>query len=621
MRLPKISLWSPDIKFDNLILFAQLLEEMLYDYTIDTYKSPFSNPHSLLMELSLTIAEEQNRNKDLKNSDSVKAIRDELLNKISNDPVSIKLLNTHGEKKCKMLFNVIKNVKNFYELSALIEPILNLFETDNKYFETLKSELISTITNPEGDKNTISVLSRNFVSELITIGFSSQYIYHKTEDYFFSDTQRFTTVAEIENYLMDFFNFFNLEEKKWTIIVRGSNTFEKIAPIFNAKWIEITRNKPDTHTGLELEARFLNGTLRESKSRCPFFIIFTDIVAYDINSAKLKAEQYLTLLNSYIKFTTHHLELFWDPTVLGYSLENLPELSRHPVSSLAKIPRFKYFQWFEIKNLTDKQITDILALHLPKLYANLDNDARYSFYKSMTFHTAATRSKEIENQFLNVWIALETLLPISPEDTIFVKFKTSFEPILSIGYCEKLIRDFQKNFSFYTNNDYSDFYSLLPPICNDFNDTEKCAAIITTQNEEIDTLLSKKIGRNPLFFLRIHELREKFSTADQIKREISQHQSRISWHLQRMYRVRNKITHKGEKIQNINYLTENLNSYYHVIVEHIDTCASEFHHLNNIEAVLAYCNVAYTSYQDTLDSLKGNRCDVSNLQILLFNIK
>jgi hypothetical protein len=619
MRSPKLSLWSSDQKFDNLILFAQLLEEMLYDYTIDSYKSPFSNPHSLLTELAQTINEERNRNKDLKNSDSVKALRDELLNKMSKDPISKKILNTHGEKNFDTLLKSIKEAKNFFDLFALIEPLIILFNEDNQYFEILKSELFRRITTPSEDKSEFSLLSREFVSELITIGFSQQFIYHKTEDYFFEDINRFSNAEKINQYLTDFFNFFQIEEKKWRIIIRGKKTFEKIAPIFSTENVKITKEKPLVQTGLDLEIRFINGMLKESKRNYPYFIIYNEIEAFDINSAKQKAEQYLTLLNSYIKFTTYHLELRWDPAILVISSENIPEISKPPVSSLAKIPRFKYFYWNELKLLKDTQISDMIASHLPQLYANLNDNGKYSFYKSMTFHNAATKSKESENQFLNIWIALETLLPISPEDTIFPKFKSSFEPILSTGYCDKLIRDFYKNIGFYLNNDYSKCYSLLPEDCAEFNDIEKCAAIIVSNDEKIQNFLKERIGRNPLFFLRLQELKKLFLTAKTIKEGISEHENRIKWHMQRMYRVRNKITHKGEKIQNIKYLTENLNSYYHVVVEHIDKCASEYNNLKNIESILAYCNISYTTYYQYLDSLKENECNNSNLRMLLFN--
>ena len=57
MKYPNLNKWKYNPRLEGLLFFAQLVEELLFDYTIDVYKVPAMNSHGLSDELCQTISE------------------------------------------------------------------------------------------------------------------------------------------------------------------------------------------------------------------------------------------------------------------------------------------------------------------------------------------------------------------------------------------------------------------------------------------------------------------------------------------------------------------------------------------------------------------------------------
>src|SRR5690349_4345344 len=55
MRKPTVDHWSTDSSLDGLLLFAQLLEELTFDYSYESFKAPALNARSISRELEHAI--------------------------------------------------------------------------------------------------------------------------------------------------------------------------------------------------------------------------------------------------------------------------------------------------------------------------------------------------------------------------------------------------------------------------------------------------------------------------------------------------------------------------------------------------------------------------------------
>ena len=104
-----------------------------------------------------------------------------------------------------------------------------------------------------------------------------------------------------------------------------------------------------------------------------------------------------------------------------------------------------------------------------------------------------------------------------------------------------------------------------------------------------------------------------------IKKSIDEHQQRIEWHLERMYRTRNLITHKGEPIEIIDQLIENLQSYYHLIIDQIEEIAYKNDHIRSIESIIEIIKLEYISYISNLGDKSVKEINFENYRMFLFD--
>ncbi|HDR1892148.1 TPA: hypothetical protein QB628_000993, partial [Pasteurella multocida] len=93
---------------NNFVFFAQLLEEMLFDYTLDTYKPSILNIHSLIEEALEVINEVENGN--IK-SPNISHVLDELISNLEKDIIAQNLI-TLPKNEINSLLKNQENRKN-----------------------------------------------------------------------------------------------------------------------------------------------------------------------------------------------------------------------------------------------------------------------------------------------------------------------------------------------------------------------------------------------------------------------------------------------------------------------------------------------------------------------------
>ena len=175
MKLPKLRFWSQDEKLDGLIFFAQSIDEMLFHFSIDSYKSPVCNVHSLLEELTQSLNEAEKMNLE-KNGNVVytKPIREEFLNKIDTDFVAKRILETrYGKNGYSKILHDLNHWTNNEEYLIFIESLNSLF--GEEYFNEIKTQLHDSIN--KCNYSEIQALCLAFIPELILQTYSPEFIY------------------------------------------------------------------------------------------------------------------------------------------------------------------------------------------------------------------------------------------------------------------------------------------------------------------------------------------------------------------------------------------------------------------------------------------------------------
>ena len=68
--------------------------------------------------------------------------------------------------------------------------------------------------------------------------------------------------------------------------------------------------------------------------------------------------------------------------------------------------------------------------------------------------------------------------------------------------------------------------------------------------------------------------------------ELNRYSQRLTWHIQRLYRIRNSIIHSGEADENLKVLVKNLHSYVDEIILEIMNRLTQKNSLGSISNVL-----------------------------------
>ena len=118
MRYRKTEKWDNVKQSENLLFFAQIFDELFFDYSLDTYK-PSSMNTSLLCEEALEVIEEINKG-NIK-APNLKHVIEELSDNLSRDRVAKELLSLELKQINSVLLEPNKPVE---EKKTVIELIL-----------------------------------------------------------------------------------------------------------------------------------------------------------------------------------------------------------------------------------------------------------------------------------------------------------------------------------------------------------------------------------------------------------------------------------------------------------------------------------------------------------------
>jgi len=403
--MTKLSLenWKTDDNLDGLLFFAQIIEEMASRYTLDTYKAPVFNSHSLCDEI-IDVSEEIGQG--FLHEKGIIPIKEELIWNLQNDPVAKHILGYRYHS----IIDELKESDNQKRLIAIVRPIQNLLE--KKYFAELKNQIIATIKNPK-DKEAILNLSKIYISELLFYGYSQEFLHQMIMQSFFS-TQKITSITQIEQFL----NKFTFEKKSYDVYFKGDNKFyylNELSSIFN---FEISDEAITPRKGRSEEKDFF-----KIYPEYPLNIIFKNFEALDPFDAKIGCELLLINLKDLGAFSTHKEKLNWFYQALIYSENDFVTI----VGNYSPMFKIKDLDIDNFKVNIDEDIS---------FFVNFNNTSRYFIMNSFNLHSIAIDSKNSVNQLLNLWTALETLLP----PLMFVRtiFSSKIHPEINFRFIERI---------------------------------------------------------------------------------------------------------------------------------------------------------------------------------------
>lgn len=580
MKYRHLHKWGEYKNNKNLVFFAQIMEELLFDFSLDTYKPSAMNSSLLCKEALETFDEIDKGNIAAPN---LQHVLDEFCDNLDKDIVSKLLLEIDLDEIKAVLKdrgNGKKRIITSHDKKILLE-LLQKQLTINKYKKKTEELLISVISSEENLKD-VRALARNYVTTLKNIGYSHEYIKQKFFKYFYN-LKESNTNKNIEIFL----SIFDGIKKTYITVCKGTDLFEDIIIADKAKnnmILDVIVQKQ-----LNKEYENISDFNIENNEK---YIYVKDIKAMDHISAKNISENYLKRISSIFS-------LFHHKKNLTFSKKCIVEDSKNNCS-------YRINQSINVMH----KCVDSRLKPAAKKFAKIISEVKFSkeslqkFLRSSELHSLALNSESNENKIINLWIALESLIPFTKDKEIsnIENIIEHIMPCLCIIYYPRLYFRFYSDLFIWNKG----FMKNLIKDIDGQDSYEKVLKIISlSRYEKKREEIKNKFGDYYLMKDRFEFFSHLFSNSENLKKGIENHKKRLEWQIRRIYRARNLIVHSGITPDYVEILITNLHDYLDIIFQTLIMLVIEPNKIDSIEQGFKYTQLSYSEFIKSLSKKRN----------------
>jgi len=584
MKFRSLHKWDNKEDCVSLIYVAQLIDELLFDFTLDTYKPSAMNTSLLVTEALVTIK--------AIDSGSVKKpnlphILTELCENLKKDEVAKSLLSVD-------LSGILKTLQNpkstDQSIATTIELLLN--QIPLTAYKTRNERLLISEVTGSGEFSKLRSLARSYVTTLLNFGYSHKYIHDVSRQFFFYSSDRIGSNEAINDYI----SIFSSKKDKYQILYRVPmhlNSFEK-----SAKRLGIIFPKDITEFADGIKSHSFNLGSKD------VYLLFGEIEGKDPYVAKSKSDYGLELFQTLVGLY-HHKESpakIVECLVFDRSKDTCRKVSRS-INPMHKCADSKI-------GVASKKLSEFMSSF------SMKNESFRKFNRSAELHALALSSESRENQMINLWIALESLIPNKPEEEKSSQIQhiiSSMLPFLNLSYINKIVLRFYKDL---WNWDSKLARGLLKKIDAEGYLMKIMHFFCLSKYQNLRTELEKSTKDFHLFKDRFEYIQYVLSSPANLAIALDGHTRRIEWQIRRIYRARNLIVHDGKTPSYTDVLIENTHDYLDSIMNKLMSLASTEDTVNSIDQGFKMMELNYSSYYAAL-SQKGIQFNDNNINDLL----
>lgn len=173
-------------------------------------------------------------------------------------------------------------------------------------------------------------------------------------------------------------------------------------------------------------------------------------------------------------------------------------------------------------------------------------------------YSLSVESLSTETKFTNLWSALESLLITGHHESNVEHIKKIVPSAVCSEYFQRLLLNFLKDCyraDVLVEYNGEKVNTSSPSI----QDIKKVYSLLT--DEVLVDIFKNEIEDYTLLKQRVIELSYDLSNSKTFKESISNHFNNLTWHIQRLYRVRNNLVHAARTEKDISLLIEHLHFY------------------------------------------------------------
>jgi hypothetical protein len=585
MRFRNLNKWDDPAGCTPLIYFAQLLDEMLFDFSLDTYKASVMHTGLLCREAIQTIKNVEQGNIKEPNVWHVTA---ELLANFEKDTVALALT----PLPISAFQAALKNTKTpLKELTTILE-LLSLQLSTNAYRQKTE-ELLAIEVTGSGRVSQLRRLARSYVTALIADGFTSTHLRKVMHEFFYFGANRIGSNDAIH----DYFALFPAKPRAFTVVFRLHDVFEHMAEAFTPLDIKIARSLP-SEINLSQYPTFAAGT--DAK----LYGIVSNIEALDVHGARQTSENRIKLCSTLISLFHHKENPRWQPECVVIDNENKAyKLIRSPINSMHKC-----------SDLLQPVASKRLRLLMSEF--SLEKNSFSKFVRSAELHSMALGSDAKENQILNLWISLESLVPSETKSDAASNIEhivKSIVPFLNIEYFERLLKNLGKDMLRWNGFVTKRALRSVPGQ----KLTDKLVKLLALSEFDAERIaLEAEFKDYHLLRDRFEHFRGVFSSPKKVVEALDSHRLRLEWQIRRIYRARNIIVHSGQTPPYTRALIEHAHDYLDSVLSTLVKLASRPKTVNSVAQGFKHVELKYEIYYKNLTT-KNIVFNAANIETLV----
>lgn len=571
-----ISHWTIDDSNGKkgLLLFSQALEELLAIHSHDSHKVPVLNFHFICHEIIQVLALIEDNVLDRGNLIPLFA---EMKILFQNDSIAQEILG----KDITNLF-ACKNSKGEYDRNPLkidsakdvdaaipvikrgTRFVIDELERKDQYYKKLTQDIKQRVSECGNDllkMDEIYNRTRIFASELINRGFNQSYIYDCIIQVFFDPGKSVSSLETID----EFFKCFSSSDNKYCIYL----------PLNSLKQKQALDDYGIFKTAENVYEMFDPTVPYVLKFECDS----TD--PYQAREVTLTLINFCLSINQFIK----HNKYDYNPKYAEIVDKEKQSVTfiRKPVPPISR----------ENTNSEELQVNDLLE-SCSGLGAGV--------FQVLQLHSSAMISKNTDNQIINLWTAIEVVIPVARKDSLSRINQISNVLTAGLG-CNYFSTLSQQLFLDIKSVDES-ASSQIERISIEGKQSDKMLAVLILPKYQstYDIVLDTITDSSPLLACRMYRYKSLWSTTQSIKKVYESHEKRLAQQIMRIYRTRNMLVHDGTTLVYADYVLQNLHYY-------VDSF---------IRFLYKYFNLGYNSISTIIDAVLFQEC--TYLQSLSENV-
>ncbi len=559
------------------IVFYQVWKELTEKKTFDTYQFKSMNIINGIQEVI------ENINHYLSGGSKSKLTLDisiqELQKIIKNDYV---LRTDKVSVKNQLLSKLSKKPDTDYKLKALRSHLNFFLKEISSWYDKLLIDNICKCVGRNSIKEYIAMTSI-FISRSCDLGWSVNALSRKVDQLTMDDSR------SPEELLKAFLSKINNAKKQHYIVLvpfrlkvtpaAGKTKEETVAYVYTKFDIFNIKVK----SNLTIKEDYYNIDITKLNDNNKYIEISVD--AFDSYNASHIANEKLSTATSMLRFfSTIEPWSTNDSSFITFNTD-YPKTEVHSASDI-----YGTYDYLEGSSIVYQKTEQLL-----KKSSN-NNDFFQRLITSFSYANLSKLSISLEEKYINMWIALESITKTETNDSIIGSIMENIPNAVCQRYIYRIVRNFiedclrcEVSFSFSTRT-------------IDVNDNDKIKLVKKVINiirdDSLSNELKEKCSVNSLLYYRFEMIKKLLSNPDELVKAVKSHEQNVKRHLCRLYRIRNEIAHAGLK-QDITVLRfiEHLYDYLSTFISEIVRCSNE-KKINDLDEIMVYINSNYLAFSE-----------------------